>query len=106
MSEFLDFDIHVGTIRTARPHSHARNPALKLRIDFGEIGVWQSSAQITKRYQCDQLIGRQVVAVINFPPPRVAAYRSDVLVLGVVLPGGDVVVLTPDANVPDGARIG
>ncbi|KPJ86705.1 MAG: tRNA-binding protein [Gemmatimonas sp. SG8_17] len=106
LDEFLDLDVRIGTVRSARPHRDARNPALQLQIDFGEIGVKQSSAQITKRYQYDQLVGRQVVAVVNFPPRRVAGYRSDVLVLGAVLPGNDVVLLIPDANVPDGARIG
>lgn len=95
-----------GTILAARPRSHTRNRALKLRIDSGETGVRQSSAQITKQCQCDQLIGRQVVAVVNFPRRHVAGYRSDALVPGVVLPGSDIVLLTRDANVPDGARIG
>jgi tRNA-binding protein len=105
LDQFLEFDLRVGTVVTARPHTSARNPALQLKIDFGNLGVKQSSAQITKRYGCDELVGRQVIAVVNFPARRIAGFRSDVLVLGVVLPNEDVVLLTPDANVPDGARI-
>jgi tRNA-binding protein len=106
LDQFLDFDLRVGTVVSARQHSSARNPALQLKIDFGSLGIKQSSAQITKRYRCDELVGRQVIAVINFPARRVAGFRSDVLVLGVTLPNADVVLLTPDANVPDGAQIG
>jgi len=103
--QFLKFDLRIGTVVDARPHTSARDPALQLKIDFGNLGVKQSSAQITKRYGCDELVGRQVIAVVNFPARRIAGFRSDVLVLGVVLPDEDVVLLTPDANVPDGARI-
>ena len=106
LDQFQKFDIRVGTVISARPHSSARNPALQLQIDFGELGVKQSSAQITRRYTSDDLINRQVVAVVNFPPRRIAGFRSDVLVLGAILPGSDVVLLTPDGNVPAGAKIG
>ena len=106
LDQFHEFDVRVGTIVAARPHSSARNPALQLEIDFGDIGLKQSSAQITQRYASDGIIGRQVVAVVNFPPKMIAGFRSDVLVLGAVQPGNDVVLLTPDANVPDGTPIG
>lgn len=106
LDQFLELGLRIGTVVTARPHTSARNPALQLEIDLGTIGVKQSSAQITRRYGCDDLIGRQVVAVVNLPARRVARFRSDVLVLGAMLPNEDVVLLAPDANVPDGARIG
>ncbi|UCD24052.1 MAG: tRNA-binding protein [Gemmatimonadota bacterium] len=106
LDQFQKFDIRVGTVISARPHRGARNPALQLQIDFGEMGVKQSSAQITRRYTSEDLISRQVVAVVNFPPRRIAGFRSDVLVLGAIQPGGDVVLLTPDGNVPAGTRIG
>jgi tRNA-binding protein len=103
--EFLTFDIRVGTVRAARAHPSARKPALQLEIDFGPHGTRQSSAQLTRRYRPDDLVGRQVVAVLNFPPRRIAGFTSEVLVLG-ALPGeDDVVLLAPDAPVPNGARI-
>jgi tRNA-binding protein len=104
--QFQNLDIRVGTVISARPHSSARNPALQLEIDFGDIGVRQSSAQITRRYTSENLINRQVVAVVNLSPRRIAGFRSDVLVLGAVRSENDVVLLIPDANVPDGTQIG
>lgn len=110
MAEFDDFlklDIRVGTIVEAGELEKAKVPALKLKIDFGEeIGLRQSSAQITKRYAAGELEGRQVTAVVNFPPRRIAGFSSEVLVLG-GLPGeGDVVLLRPDEQVPNGTKIG
>ncbi|MDF1503118.1 chaperone CsaA [Roseisolibacter sp. H3M3-2] len=99
-------DIRVGTVVAAEPFPGARVPAVKLEIDFGpELGRRRSSAQITRRYAPDALVGRQVVAVVNFPPRRVAGYVSEVLVLGGVPEAGDVVLLAPDAVVPDGTRV-
>jgi tRNA-binding protein len=104
--EFLAFDIRVGTVRAAREHPTARVPALQLEIDFGPAGVRQSSAQLTRRYAAAELVGRQVIAVLNFPPRRVADFTSEVLVLGAMPDAGDVVLLHPDTPVADGVRIG
>lgn len=105
IEDFLKLDLRVGTIVKASPFPEARKPAIKLEIDFGPLGIKQSSAQITKRYTPDALVGRQVVAVVNFPPRRVAGYQSEVLVLGGVPKEGDVVLLHPDERVPDGTSI-
>lgn len=104
--EFFAVDLRVGTVVAAEPFPEARVPALKLEIDFGpEIGRRRSSAQLTRRYDPAAMLGCQVVAVVNFPPRRVAGYLSEVLVLGAVPEAGDVVLLAPDAPVPDGTRI-
>jgi tRNA-binding protein len=96
----------VGTVIEASPFPEARKPAIKLKIDFGEQGVKSSSAQLTRRYEPEQLIGRQVVAVVNFPPRRIAGFTSEVLVLGGIPDEGDVVLLRPDGPVPNGTPIG
>lgn len=103
--DFFRIDIRVGTVLRAEPFPEARKPAYKLWIDFGELGVRQSSAQITGLYRPEDLPGRQVVAVVNFPPRKVAGFRSEVLVLGAATPGGDITLLAPDAFAPDGGRI-
>ena len=106
IEDFEQLDIRVGTVRDARPFPEARKPSLKLWIDFGaEIGVKQSSAQITVHYPADRLIGRQVLAVVNFPPRRIAGFTSEVLTLGVPDEDGAVVLLRPDFAVPDGGRV-
>ena len=109
MATIEDFDrleIRVGTVRDARPFPEARKPSLRLWIDFGgELGVKQSSAQITVHYKPDTLIGRQVLAVVNFPPRRIAGVASEVLTLGVPDADGAVVLLRPDFVVPDGGRM-
>ena len=104
--QFQEFDVRIGTVTSARPHPGARKPALQLEIAFGDLGTRQSSAQLTTRYTSEALIGRQVVAVVNFPPRRVADFTSDVLVLGAMPGGGDVILLQPDQPVPDGTRVG
>lgn len=103
---FKAVDIRVGRIVRARSFPEARKPAYRLWIDFGpELGEKQSSAQITEHYEPDGLVGRQVLAVVNFPPLRIGPFRSDVLVLGVPDAEGAVVLLVPDTDVPSGGRV-
>ncbi|MCY7948816.1 chaperone CsaA [Bacillus atrophaeus] len=107
IEDFLALDVRTGTIVRAEEFPEARVPAIKLVIDFGEeIGLKQSSAQITKRYQPENLIDKQVTAIINFPPRRIAGFKSEVLVLGVIPEQGDVVLLAPEHPVPNGTKIG
>ncbi len=104
--EFHAIDIRAGTVVSAEPFPEARKPSIRLRIDFGpELGVRQSSAQLTRRYRPDDLVGRQVLAAVNLGTRRIAGYLSEVLVLGGVPGEGDVVLLSLDAPVPDGTRV-
>lgn len=106
IDDFTKLDIRVGTIREARPSLKARKPAWQLKIDFGaEIGEKSSSAQITKLYTPADLLGKQVLAVVNFPPRRIADFVSEVLVLGTYSEGG-VVLIVPDKPVKNGDRLG
>lgn len=112
MAEPLSFaafeavDIRVGTIADAQPFPEAKRPAIKLWVDFGApLGVKTSSAQLTVHYSPDRLIGRQVLAVVNFAPRRIGPFTSEVLVLGVPDENGAVVLLRPDIKVPDGGRM-
>ena len=103
--EFMDLDIRVGRVTNAEDFPKARKPAYKLTIDFGPLGVKRSSAQITELYKKEDLVGKEVVCVMNFPPKQVADFVSEVLVLGVYTENG-VVLLQPDREVPLGCKIG
>ena len=103
---FLAVDIRVGTVVTSEPFPEARKPALKLVIDFGPvIGRKTTSAQITEHYRPEALLGRQVAAVVNFPPRRIGKFESEVLTLGFADEAGAVVLFRPDQAVPDGSRL-
>ena len=105
-ADFEKVDIRVGTVRAAQPLEGARKPALRLEIDFGpEIGVKKSSAQITVHYTPEELIGRQVAAVVNFPPRQIGKFMSEVLTLGFPDAEGAVVLVAPSKPVPNGGRL-
>ncbi len=104
--DFMKVDIRIGTIVDAQDFPEARKPAFKLFIDFGEeIGQKKSSAQITKNYSREELIGKQVMAVVNFEPRQIGPFMSEVLTLGVPDENGEVMLMQPSANVPNGGRL-
>ena len=104
--DFMKLDIRVGTIIEASVFEHAKKPAYKLKVDLGsEIGIKKSSAQITENYNINDLIGKQVLAVVNFPPKQVADYISEILVLGLYTENG-VVLINPDRKVNNGCKLG
>lgn len=104
--DFEKVEMRVGTITEVKDFPNARNPSYQLRIDFGpEIGIKKSSAQITKRYSKVDLLGKQVIAVINFPPKQIADFMSECLILG-AMNGSEVILLKPDSQVENGLRVG
>ena len=105
-AEFEKVDIRIGTIVAVEPFPEARKPAFKLKIDFGSlIGIKKSSAQITKHYAAEQLLGRQVAAVVNFPPRQIGPFMSEVLTLGFPDDAGGVVLIGPSLPVPNGGKL-
>jgi tRNA-binding protein len=105
-ADFERVDMRVGVIVEAQIFPEARQPAIKLWIDFGELGVKRSSAQISERYAPEELVGRRVVAVVNFPPKQIGPFVSEVLVLGAYSERGEVILLRPDFDVAPGSKIG
>ena len=105
IDDFDRLDIRVGTIVSAEPFPEARKPAIKLLIDLGALGTRRSSAQITRHYKPDQLIGRQVLVVANLPPRQIGPYSSEVLTLGLPDQAGETVLIRPDFEVPNGSRL-
>lgn len=104
--DFAKIDIRVGTVLAASPYPEARKPAYKLEIDFGpEIGIKKSSAQITHYYKCEQLVGSQIAAIVNFSPKQIGRFISEVLVLGFPDAAGEVVLIQPTEKVPNGGRL-
>ena len=104
--DFMKLDIRVGTIVEAKVFEKAKKPAYQMKVDFGEeIGIKKSSAQITQQYSADELVGKQVLAVVNFPPRQIANFMSEVLVLGTYSEGG-VVLIIPDKEVKNGDKLG
>lgn len=105
--DFEKVELRVGTVLKAEPFPEARKPTYKLTVDFGsEIGVRKSSAQITVHYNVDELVGRQVLGVVNFPPKRIGPFLSECLICGFYREDGSVVLAVPDKPVPNGARLG
>jgi tRNA-binding protein len=105
-NDFDKIDMRVGTVITVGNFPEARNPSYQLQIDFGPLGIKRTSAQIIKRYTKKELVGKQVVAVVNFPKKQIANFMSDCLVLGIVGEDKDVILLQPDASAKNGDRVG
>lgn len=104
--DFVKVDIRVGTVVAAEPYPEARRPAYKLQVDFGpEIGIKKTSAQLTVHYRLEELVGRQVAAVVNFPPKQIGKFMSEILVLGFPDSAGNVVLIAPERAVPDGGKL-
>jgi tRNA-binding protein len=103
--DFVKIDIRAGTVVKAEPFPEARKAAFKLWVDFGPLGIKRSSAQITRHYQLESLVGRQVVCVVNFPPKQIGSFVSEVLVTGFADDEHAVILCSPDKKVPDGAKL-
>jgi|ERR1043166_2608616 tRNA-binding protein len=104
--QFEQVELRVGTIVEIEDFPEARKPTYKLKIDFGELGIKRSSAQIVHLYKKEELLGRQIIGVVNFPPKQIANYFSEVLTTGFYLPSGEVVLAQPERKVPNGAKLG
>ncbi|MNV06996.1 tRNA-binding protein YgjH [compost metagenome] len=104
--EFMNVEMRVGTIISAEIFKEVRNPAYKITVDFGEFGIRKTSAQVTTLYEAEELVGKQIVAVINFPPKQIATMMSECLVLGGIGDNKDVTLLQPERPVKNGTRIG
>lgn len=104
--QFEQVELRVGTIVEVEDFPQARKPTYKLKIDFGELGIKRSSAQVVDLYKKEQLLGRQIIGVVNFPPKQVANFFSEVLTTGFYLPTGEVVLAQPERKVPNGAKLG
>ena len=104
-SDFEKVEIRTGTVLAAESFPQARKPAYKLTIDFGEFGTKRTSAQLTALYQAEELVGKQIVAVVNFPPKQIATFMSECLILGAVGEDGTVTLLQPERSTPNGLRI-
>jgi tRNA-binding protein len=104
--DFENIDMRVGTVLTVGDFPEARNPAYQLQIDFGPLGIKRTSAQITKRYDKKELVGKQVIAVVNFPKKQIANFMSECLVLGIVGEDKEVILLQPETNAKNGDRVG
>lgn len=105
-NDFEKVEMRVGTILDAEIFKEVRNPAYKITIDFGEFGIKKTSAQITKKYSCEEIIGKQVVAVVNFPAKQIANMMSECLLLGAMGAEKEITLLSPDSKIPNGLRIG
>ena len=105
-AEFEQVELRVGTVVEVEDFPQAKKPAYKLKVDFGELGIKRSSAQITHLYQKQELLGRQIVGVINFPPKQIANFFSEVLITGFYLPTGEIVLAQPERKVPNGSKLG
>jgi tRNA-binding protein len=105
-ADFEKVDMRVGTILTAEVFAEARKPAYKVSIDFGELGIRKSSAQITKLYTCEDLIHRQIVAVVNFPVKQIGPFMSECLIMGAIGKEGEIMLLNADFKVENGTKIG
>lgn len=104
--DFEKIDIRVGTILEVNDFPKARNPSYQLKLDFGELGIKKSSAQIVKLYEKEELIGKQIIAVVNFPPKQIANFISECLVLGIYNENNDVVLISPERKTENGCRVG
>ena len=104
--DFKKIDIRVGKIIEVKNFKEVRSPSYKIKIDFGKLGIKDSSAQITKLYSKEDLLYRQIIAVVNFPTKRIAGFKSEVLILGVMKEDGEVILLQPDREAPLGYKIG